>query len=89
MLDTSCSGAFEQKLRAFIETQDGVERVDLLHTRQFGNKIYMDLEIAVDPGISLLDAHGIAERVHSSVEGTFPNVKHVMIHVNPKEDRTP
>ena len=83
MLDTSCSGAFEQKLRAFVEAQDGVERVDLLRTRQFGSKIYMDLEIAVDSGISLLDAHGIAERVHRAVEGAFPGVKHVMIHVNP------
>ncbi len=86
MLDTSCSGAFEQNMRAFIEAQDGVERVDLLHTRQFGNRIYMDLEIAVDPTISLRAAHGIAERVHAAVEKNFPNVKHVMIHVNPKED---
>lgn len=86
MLDTSCSGAFEDQLQAFIEEQDGVDRVDLLHTRQFGNKIYVDLEIAVKADISLVDAHGIAERVHSAVEGAFPNVKHVMIHVNPSEE---
>lgn len=87
MLDTSCSGAFEQKLHDFIEAQPGVEGVDLLRTRQFGNKIYVDLEIAVEADISLLDAHGIAERVHSAVEGSFPNVKHVMIHVNPKDEQ--
>ena len=86
MLDTSCSGAFERQLQAFIEAQDGVERVDLLRTRQFGNKIYVDLEIAVKEDISLLDAHGIAERVHSAVEGAYPNIKHVMIHVNPLVD---
>lgn len=87
MLDTSCDGAFEQRLEGFIGAQDGVERIDLLHTRQFGNKIYVDLEIAVDAASSLLDAHAIAERVHGAVEREFPNVKHVMIHVNPKEDR--
>ena len=86
MLDTSCSGAFEGQLLSFIEAQDGVERVDLLRTRQFGNRIYVDLEIAVKPDISLRDAHGIAERVHSAVEQEFPNVKHVMIHVNPGDD---
>lgn len=86
MLDTSCDDAFEQRLRAFIARQDGVERIDLLRTRQFGNKSYVDLEIAVEPDISLRNAHGIAERVHSAVEGEFPNVKHVMIHVNPKDD---
>ena len=86
MLDTSCDNAFEQRLRTFIENQDGVGRIDLLRTRQFGNRIYVDLEIAVKPDISLRDAHGIAERVHSAVEQEFPNVKHVMIHVNPEED---
>lgn len=89
MLDTSCSGAFEQKLRGFIEEQDGVERVDLLRTRQFGNRIFVDLEIAVKSDISLLDAHGIAERVHGAVETAFPNVKHVMIHVNPTDEPAP
>ena len=86
MLDTSCDNAFEQRLRTFIGNQDGVGRIDLLRTRQFGNRIYVDLEIAVKPDISLRDAHGIAERVHSAVEQEFPNVKHVMIHVNPEED---
>lgn len=86
MLDTSCGNAFELRLRTFIENQDGVCRIDLLRTRQFGNRIYVDLEIAVKPDISLIDAHGIAERVHSAVEREFPNVKHVMIHVNPEED---
>ena len=87
MLDTSCGSAFEQGLRAFIGSQDGVERIDLLRTRQFGNRIYVDLEIAVKPDISLIEAHGIAESVHGAVEKEFPNVKHVMIHVNPMEER--
>jgi len=86
MLDTSCDNIFEQRLRTFIGSQDGVGRIDLLRTRQFGNRIYVDLEIAVKPDMSLRDAHGIAERVHSAVEQEFPNVKHVMIHVNPEED---
>ena len=86
MLDTSCGGDFEQQIRRFAEEQPGVERIDLLHTRQFGNKIYVDLEIAVNGDLSLTKAHAIAESVHSGVERTFPNVKHVMIHVNPTEE---
>ena len=87
MLDTSCDRAFEQKLRTFIVTQDGVKRIDLLRTRQYGNRIYVDLEIAVESDISLRDAHRIAEHVHSAVEREFPNVKHVMIHVNPMDEQ--
>ena len=87
MLDTSCGDDYEQKIRRFVEEQPGVERVDLLHTRQFGNKVYIDLEIAVNRDLSLGDAHAIAERVHGNVEQGFPNVKHVMIHVNPADPR--
>ncbi len=86
MLDTSGGSAFERELRDFIGAQDGVVRIDLLRTRQFGNKAYVDLEIAVRSDITLIDAHAIAERVHSAVEREFPKVKHVMIHVNPADE---
>ena len=83
MLDTSCGKDMEDQIRAYIEKQPGVERIDLLHTRQFGNKIYIDLEIAAKGEITLFEAHEIAESVHSGVEKEFPKVKHIMIHVNP------
>ena len=86
MLDTSCDNVYEQKIRAFVSEQPGVQQIDLLRTRQFGNKIYVDLEIAVRRDMSLLEAHAIAESVHDRVEQNFPNVKHVMIHVNPGEE---
>lgn len=83
MLDTSCNDEYEQTLADYIKNQDGVIRLDLLRTRMFGNKIYIDTEIAVDGDLSLRDAHDIAERVHDKVEADFPNTKHIMIHVNP------
>ncbi len=86
MTDTSCEDSFEQSLKEFIMEQDGVNRIDLLRTRQFGNRIYVDLEIVVRRDMSLVDAHAIAENVHSSVEQKFPKVKHIMIHVNPEEE---
>ena len=85
MLDTSCDKETELAIRDFIEKQPGVVRVDLLQTRLFGNKIYVDLEIAADGNISLHDAHAIAENVHDGIEQKFPAVKHVMIHVNPAD----
>ncbi|WP_026504757.1 cation diffusion facilitator family transporter [Butyrivibrio sp. NC3005] len=85
MLDTSCDCNFENQLKDFIMQQDGVKHIDLLRTRQFSNKIYVDLEIAVERDISLVDAHTIAENVHSNVEQKFSNIKHIMIHVNPLE----
>ena len=88
MLDTSCSRDTEKEMRDFIAAQEGVEQLDLLQTRLFGNKVYMDVEISVERDSSLLEAHDIAERVHAAVEHQFPNVKHVMIHVNPGAEAT-
>lgn len=86
MLDTSCGEVFEQELADFVENQKEVAGVDELHTRMFGNKVYVDLEIQVDRNKPLYEAHAIAEAVHSGLEGRFPNIKHVMVHVNPSKN---
>ncbi len=86
MIDSSGGEELEQNIRNFVGIQPGVVNIDLLHTRKFGNRIYIDLEIAADRNISLIEAHEIAENVHSKVEQEFPNVKHVMIHVNPANE---
>jgi len=83
MMDTSCGSDYENKLKTFIEDQDGVISVDLLHTRYFGNKVYVDMEISVERDLSLIDAHEIAEELHRKVEEKYDNIKHIMIHVNP------
>ena len=86
MLDTSCGTEFEEQISEFIMKESGVKRIDLLNTRMFGNKVYIDVEIAVDRNSTLLAAHKIAEDVHDEIEKHFPNVKHVMVHVNPDEE---
>ncbi len=85
MMDTSCGIEYERELKTFIEGQDGVVSVDLLQTRLFGNKIYVDMEISVDKNLSLIEAHDISEELHEKVEVSYPNIKHIMIHVNPSK----
>ena len=58
--------------------------IDSLITRKFGDKIYVDLEIGVDGNMKLKEAHDIAENVHDHIEKNFHDVKHVMVHLNPK-----
>lgn len=84
MLDTSCGKEYEEKLSKLILSNPEVLEIDLLQTRQFGSKVYVDLEIAVDEKKSLLEAHEIAENVHNCVEENYLEIKHIMIHVNPK-----
>ncbi len=85
MVDKACDEETENELKNCALAQEGVLGVDLLRTRVFGNKIYVDIEIRADGNETLREAHSIAERVHDSIEGEFAKVKHIMVHVNPAE----
>lgn len=85
MVDKACDESTERALRSCALSQTGVLGVDLLRTRVFGNKIYVDIEITADGNETLREAHSIAENVHDSIERNFSKVKHIMVHVNPSE----
>ena len=86
MTDESCDEKTENEIREFVKACEGVERVDELMTRLFGNRIYVIIEIACKRDLPLYKAHEIAETVHAGVESNFPSVKHVTVHVNPYEE---
>ena len=83
MVDKSCDDETMEKIKACAMNILGVENIDLLRTRVFGNKIYVDMEIAADGNKTLDETHAVAERVHDAIEQEFPKVKHIMVHVNP------
>ena len=83
MVDKACDEDTEQAIRECASKQEGVVRVDMLKTRVFGNKIYVDIEIGADGNETLREAHAVAEEVHNRIENEFPKVKHIMVHVNP------
>ena len=85
MVDKACDMETEKHIRDCILKQEGVISIDLLKTRTFANRIYVDLEISADGQMSLSEAHEIAHRIHDSVEQEFQDVKHIMIHVNPAQ----
>ena len=87
MVDKACDEETETALRECAAGQEGVLGIDLLHTRVFGNKIYVDIEIEADGELTLTKAHAIAERVHDAIEKNFPKVKHIMVHVNPVAEK--
>ncbi|MCI6005440.1 MAG: cation diffusion facilitator family transporter [Blautia sp.] len=84
MVDHSCDEETEKQIHDCVMKNEKVLGVDLLQTRIFGNKIYVDVEIEADALCSLQEAHNIAESVHDEIERSFPKVKHIMVHVNPK-----
>ncbi|MDD6388144.1 MAG: cation transporter dimerization domain-containing protein, partial [Bacilli bacterium] len=64
---------------------EGVLEIDMVKTRMFGSKIYVDVEFKCDENLMLKEAHQIAENVHDNIEKEIPDVKHCMVHINPLE----
>lgn len=85
MVDRAADAETEKSLTDCVLSEKEVRGVDRLRTREFGSRIYVDLEIRLDGSMTLYDAHAIAERVHDRIEREFPSVKHIMVHVNPDE----
>lgn len=88
MVDTSCDDEEEDNFRQIIMSRQGVMGISSLHTRRFGSKIYVDVEIEADGNLKLFESHAIAESVHDAIEESEPLVKHCMVHVNPYQQRT-
>ena len=86
MVDRSCDKKTQEKMRKVVLEQEGVFRIDVMRTRLFGAKMYVDLEIAADGNLSLSESHQIAETVHRAIENNFQEVKHCMVHVNPIQE---
>ncbi len=86
MVDHACDWETEEQMRDCVLAHEKVLSIDMLQTRIFGNKIYVDVEIQVNGDYTLREAHGIAEDVHNQIEQSFPKVKHIMVHVNPEEE---
>lgn len=85
MVDHSCDEEMEKQIYDCVKSNPDVIEIDLLRTRIFGNKIYVDVEIRLDATYTLQKAHDIAEEIHNMIEQSFPKVKHIMVHVNPEE----
>ena len=83
MIDRSCDENTQKQIYECILETENVLGIDLLQTRIFGNKIYVDAEIEVNGDVTLNEAHDISELVHQRIEEKFDMVKHIMVHVNP------
>lgn len=83
MVDHACDDEVVEQIRQLTVSTEGVQTLDDLKTRRFGSKSYVDIEIGVDPTLSVVRAHDIAHALHDRIEQELPQVKHCMVHINP------
>lgn len=83
VVDKAASPEIEKRIKEIVLNDSNVQSIDEIKTRQFAQKIYVDLEIGLEHSLSLEAAHSIAESIHDEIEKQVPDVLHCMIHVNP------
>ena len=85
MIDKSCDQETIDAMSEVVKSVPGVIRLDMIKTRLFGTRCYVDIEICADKNLRLEESHQIAENVHDLIEEKFKEVKHCTVHVNPSE----
>ena len=86
MVDQGLDVSTLKDLEHTIQQVDGVIAMHQLRTRSMGGQIYTDVHILVNPTISVSEGHYIADQVHQTLRLKFPEIKDIIVHVDPEDD---
>ncbi len=64
----------------------GVQKVTGVRARWVGHRIHAEVDIAVDPGLTVAQAHDIAKQVHGELLEHLPFLSTATIHVDPANE---
>jgi cation diffusion facilitator family transporter len=86
-LNELMEGAVDPALVRFIAKTasqcPGIQGVDKVWVRKLGMRLIVDLHIEVNPDISVQEGHRLAHEVKDQVQRELPQVRDVMVHVEP------
>lgn len=83
LLDISPEPKTLEKIKETAQSVSGVEHIGRFRARKTGPYIYVDIEVEIDESMTVLDSHSAAEEVKSRLRGNMPEIKNVMVHVEP------
>jgi len=88
LMDRELPEEERQRIRTAILAHDGVLGLHDLRTRASGPVIFIQCHIELDAGLSLLQAHAIADDVEEELRRDFPEAE-VIVHQDPYEGDAP
>jgi len=72
-------------VRRIVCDVEGVKGCHGIRTRGTKDHIFMDLHILVDPALSVDQAHRIADNVEMYIRQRLPEVRDVVVHIEPRD----
>lgn len=73
-----------EKLFECIKKVEGAHNPHRTRARKIGSYYMINLDIEVDPALTVLEAHDIAKNVENSIKESIDNVYDVMVHIEPQ-----
>lgn len=77
------------RIVAVAEKVDGVRMVEKVLVRKSGAGFHLDMHLHVDPDLTIRVAHALAGKVKATLRAEIPNLRGVLIHVEPFESPKP
>jgi len=74
---------YMEQAEAVISHQPGVEELCRLRMRWMGHRLQAEVTIAVDPRLTTLESHHIAEQVRHELFHELPALSEAIVHVDP------
>ena len=83
LMDRSPSREMVDRIRQIAEAAPGVAAVEKCVVRKMGYQYYVDMHVEVDPQMTVQRSHQIAHEVKDTVRREMPNVRDVLVHIEP------
>lgn len=84
MLDRAPDDGSIERIATILSNYPDILGYHALRARVAGNKIFVDVSVHLKPDLSLEEAHQIAEDLEMNILEKCPNVKDVVIHIEPE-----
>ncbi|HEB84667.1 MAG TPA: cation transporter [Bacteroidetes bacterium] len=86
LVDKAQDEALLKRIVSEAQAVQGVINAHRARSRRYGHLIYLDLDIEVDPGMSVDDSHTLSHRVKDRLLARYNRIADVQIHVEPEGD---
>ncbi len=83
LMDVQADPEFVDRIRGVAKSVSGVEDVETLWVRKSGLEFFADIHIEVDQHLSVAEGHRIGHEVKDQLLTAFPNLRDVLVHLEP------
>lgn len=83
LMDKTPEPEYFEKVKSASLKVDGVKGIEKIRIQHYGPDSHIDIDVEVDPKMSVFDAHEISQKVRAEIQKEWPKVRDVTVHIEP------